>query len=76
MREIKFRAWDDLKKTWLLGYELPMLGGFSIVGETMMMGEWAAVLSQMLHGDFGENGERLKVMQFIGLHDKRLGILL
>mgnify|MGYP001584566705 CR=1 FL=1 len=30
-REIKFRAWDNKKKEWLFGYELPNLGGFSLV---------------------------------------------
>ncbi len=70
MREIKFRAWDDVQKEWLLGYEMPNLGGFSIVGETMMMGEWSCVLTDMLHGKFGERGEHLKVMQYTGLKDK------
>ncbi len=69
MRQIKFRAWDDLKKEWLLGYEFPALGGFSIAGETMMMGEWSCVLTDMLHGKFGENGKHLKIMQYTGLKD-------
>ena len=69
-RPIKFRAWDNIMKEWLLGYEYPNLGGFSIVGETMMMGEWSSVLTDMLHGKFGERGEELKIMQYTGISDK------
>jgi uncharacterized phage protein (TIGR01671 family) len=37
MREIKFRAWNTVKKEWLFDYE--DMGGFSLVGEVVMMGE-------------------------------------
>lgn len=65
-REIKFRAWDKKAKQWLLGYELPNLGGFSLFGEVMMMGEWAALLSSRFPNDQKE----IAVMQFTGLLDK------
>jgi uncharacterized phage protein (TIGR01671 family) len=70
MRTIKFRAWDDGKKEWLLGYEYPNLGGFSLDGECVLMGEWANVCTSFMF----ENGNRkrtdLKLMQFTGLKDK------
>ncbi len=34
-RQIKFRAWDNKDKKWLLGYEYPNLGGFSMFGENI-----------------------------------------
>jgi uncharacterized phage protein (TIGR01671 family) len=67
MRNLKFRAWDDIKKEWLLGYK--ECGGFSIMGECMMMGEWESVLSRMAKGCFGEEGEKLIVQQSTGLKD-------
>ena len=70
MREIKFRAWDDGKKEWLLGYELKNLGGFSLFGECMMLGEWSHILDQFLFKRNGHKQDDLKVMQFIGLKDK------
>ena len=30
---LKFRAYDKKAKKWLLGYEYPNLGGFSLFGE-------------------------------------------
>jgi hypothetical protein len=65
--ELKFRAWDNIDKRWLLGYD--ECGGFSLVGECMLMGEWSAILSDVLHGKFGENGEELKIQQYTGLKD-------
>ena len=70
MREIKFRAWDNVKKEWLLAYNYGTLGGFSLVGEMVMLGEWSSELNRMLRGDFGECGEELKIMQYTGLKDK------
>jgi len=64
-RIIKFRAWDKKNKQWLLGYELPNLGGFSLMGEVMMMGEWAALLSSRFN-----DLDNIEVMQFTGLLDK------
>ena len=40
-REIKFRAWDNHEGKWLFGYELPNLGGFSLIGEVVLFGELA-----------------------------------
>lgn len=69
MREIKFRAWDDGKKEWLLGYEMPNLGGFSLFGEMMLFEEWARVLNEYLLG-IPNKFKDLKVMQYTGLKDK------
>ena len=48
MREFKFRAWDNKTKEWLLGYELPNLGGFSMFGEAMLFGEWSAIVNRFV----------------------------
>lgn len=62
-REIKFRAWDDKENKWLFGYELPKLGGFSLIGEVVLMGELSALpLNKLLHD--------IVFMQFTGLKDK------
>ena len=68
MTEKKFRAWDDLNKKWLCGYEL--LGGFSLFGECVAFGAWSDVLSNMIDGAYGENGQHLIVEQFTGRKDK------
>lgn len=65
-----FRAWDNVNKRWLLGYDYKNLGGFSIAGETMLCGEWTEVLAAMLVGEFGERGEDLLITQYIGIIDK------
>lgn len=69
-REIKFRAWDDRNKVWLCGYEHPNLGGFSLLGETILLGEWSGVLERFLMGRDGYEPEDLIVMQYTGLKDK------
>lgn len=66
MREIKFRAWDTEKKEWLFGYEYPSLGGFSMFGEVMMMGEYAELLSNY----FPQRIKDIELMQYTGLKDK------
>ena len=70
MREIKFRAWDNKKKEWLLGYELKNLGGFSLFGESMLLGEWCSILNTFLFSRDGYEPEDLKVMQYTGVKDK------
>jgi uncharacterized phage protein (TIGR01671 family) len=70
MRTIKFRAWDDGKKEWLLGYEYPNLGGFSIDGECVLMGEWANVCTSFMFENDNRKRDDLKLMQFTGLLDK------
>lgn len=67
-RNIKFRAWDDINKKWLMGYE--EIGGFSLVGEVVACGEWGSVLGRLTQGKFGEKGEGLIIQQFTGLKDK------
>jgi len=68
MSEIKFRAWDDEAKKWLLGYDIGKTGGFSLFGEIMVMGEWASILNEyLLHETHAPDA--LKVMQYIGLED-------
>lgn len=70
LREIKFRAWDNKKKEWLLGYEMPNLGGFSLFGECVLFGEWSNILNQYLFDRDGHNADDLIVMQLTGLKDK------
>lgn len=70
MREIKFRAWDNRSKKWLCGYEYPNLGGFNLLGETVLLGEWSGVLDRFLMGRDGYEPEDLIAMQYTGLEDK------
>jgi len=69
-RELKFRAWDKKQNVWLCGYEYPNLGGFSLFGEVVLMGEWQAVLNTYLFGRGEHKFDDLVVMQFTGLRDK------
>lgn len=69
-REIKFRAWDNNKKKWLLGYELENLGGFSLFGELVLLGEWSHILDTYIMERNGHKTDDLKVMQYTGLKDK------
>jgi uncharacterized phage protein (TIGR01671 family) len=68
-RELKFRAWDDIRKEWLLGYGDHQMG-FSITGECVAFGEWENVVCSMVNGYFGERGEGLIIQQYTGLKDK------
>jgi len=70
MRHFKFRAWDKKSKEWLLGYEYPNLGGFSMFGEVMLLGEWSAVVSRFILSQKDRTPEDLDLMQFTGLKDK------
>lgn len=70
-REIKFRAWDNKKKEWLCGYEMPNLGGFSIIGETILLGEWSKVIDIFLFSRDGYKPDDLRIMQFTGLKDNK-----
>ena len=70
MREIKFRAYDKKKKKWLAGYDVGSLGGFSLFGEVMLLGEWSHILDTYLMSREGFEPEDLVVMQFTGLKDK------
>ncbi len=70
MREIKFRAWDAGKKEWLCGYEMPNLGGFSLLGETVILGEWSKIIEEFIFERNGHKQDDLKIMQFTGLKDK------
>jgi uncharacterized phage protein (TIGR01671 family) len=69
-KQLKFRAWDNKNKKWLLGYEYPNLGGFSLFGEMVLMGEWANILSLFLFENKGYKSSDLIVTQFTGLKDK------
>jgi hypothetical protein len=63
MNNPKFRVYDKMKKEWLLGYK--EMGGFSLIGEIMLFGEWARILEErmMWLND-------LDIMQSTGLKDK------
>lgn len=69
-RDIKFRAWDDYSKEWLLGYEYPNLGGFSMYGECMLFEEWSNILNRFVLQQNDRKPEHLKLMQYTGLKDK------
>jgi len=69
-RQIKFRAWDNKNKKWLLGYEFPNLGGFSMWGECMLMGEWANIANTVVFEKYGYKNNDVVLMQFTGLKDK------
>lgn len=58
----KFRLWDDLNKKWLLGYEYPNLGGFSMIGEVMLFGEYTKVISSYRLEDL----QYLKIDIYVG----------
>ena len=61
-RNFKFRAWDTKDSKWLFGYEYPNLGGFSLIGETVLMGELGSLpLNKILH--------EVHIMQSTGLKD-------
>lgn len=66
MRDLKFRAYDNIRGKWLLGFDHGRRG-FSIDGEIMAFGEWSNIVCEMVRGDFGERGEGLIVQQFTGL---------
>lgn len=70
MRIIKFRAWDDKDKKWLLGYNYPNLGGFSMFGECMLFEEWSSILNRFHLQRKDRTPLDLKLMQFTGLTDK------
>lgn len=63
MREIKFRAWDNYEGKWCFGYEYPSLGGFSLLGEVVLMGEIGKYSLDYY--------QHIKIMQFTGLKDKK-----
>ena len=59
----KFRAYNTKEKKWEFGYDYPNLGGFSLTGEVVLMGELNSVSLDTLFND-------LVFMQFTGLKDK------
>jgi uncharacterized phage protein (TIGR01671 family) len=64
MREIKFRVWSTKENKWMFGYEYPNLGGFSLVGETILCGEFGKYQLDRYFNDF-------VIMQYTGLNDKK-----
>lgn len=61
-RQLKFRAWDDKNKKWLFGYEYQNLGGFSLTGEVVLLGEISTPNLQ--------DWNHINIDQFTGLEDK------
>jgi len=70
-REIKFRAWDNAEKKWLLGYEYPNLGGFCMTGEVMLFEQWSEVINRFILQQRDRKPEDLILMQFTGLFDSQ-----
>ena len=62
MRPIKFRAWNPNKNMWSFGRD-----GFSIDGEIVIMGEWAAAA---WHNIADQDLLPLIPLQYTGLKDK------
>ena len=62
-REIKFRVWSTKEKKWMFGYEHENLGGFTLFGEVVLMGEIASYSLERYFTDF-------VVMQYTGMTDK------
>jgi uncharacterized phage protein (TIGR01671 family) len=60
MKRLKFRMRDVVRNEWLFGYK--ELGGFSLIGETVLMGE--------LNGIALEDWKNIEVNQFVGLKDR------
>lgn len=61
-RELKFRAYDTNEGKWLFGYEIPNLGGFSLIGEVVLFGELCK-----FNLDYYQH---IVFTQFIGIKDK------
>lgn len=59
MREIKFRAWNNVKKEWVHTTD----GACNILGEMILLGGW-------MHGVKLEELNDIIVEQFTGLRDK------
>ncbi len=62
MRQLMFRAWKKKEKAWLFGYEIPSLGGFSLIGETVLLGELNSVPL--------EDWNDIEIMQYTNVKDK------
>ena len=60
-RVLKFRAWDMVNKKWLFGYDYKSLGGFSLIGETVLLGELNSIPL--------EKWNDIDIMQYTGLKD-------
>jgi len=69
MRHFKFRAWDSKAKAWLCGYEYKNLGGFSLFGEVMLMGEWSGIISRFVVNQADRSWKDLIVTQATGVVD-------
>jgi len=59
----KFRIWDNKENKWLFGYEYKNLGGFSLLGETVLFGEIGSEIDIKRLNDY-------IIEQFTGLKDK------
>lgn len=65
MRELKFRAWDDLNKKWFM--DSPM--GFDIIGECVLFGEWGHFFDEFLFGKNSKTPKDLIIEQYTGVKD-------
>ncbi len=64
-RDIKFRLWNAIENKWELGYDMPNLGGFSLLGECMVFGEYNRVIDKFSLKDW----DKIIIQQYIGLQD-------
>jgi len=62
MRNLKFRAWDSIDKKWLFGYDYKNLGGFSLFGEVVLMGQLSTISLERLND--------VIVSQYSGINDE------
>jgi uncharacterized phage protein (TIGR01671 family) len=60
-RQFKFRAWDKGINKWLVYYDT--LGGFDLMGEAVLFGEWGRELPRM------ERWDDVVIMQWTGHKD-------
>lgn len=66
-RPLKFRIWNNVEKKWELGYDYGNLGGFSMIGETMLFGEYERLLNSVSISELN----RFEITQFTGIQDNK-----
>jgi len=67
MEKVKFRAWDNKSKEWLLGYE--GCGGFSMFGECMLFEEWSSIINRFIVQQTDRKPDDLILTQYSNKND-------